>query len=216
MFAFFLVEPLDDLHRRQHFGDHCPDIGDAVLAGARDLAQAPPEQRDRDNDGGDQQEQPHGQAGDQPEQIGRAPDRHQRIAQRDRDSGADHLFDQRGVAGHAAGNFLGTVLFIEPRRQAQQVFLHAQADVGDHALAQPADEIEPHRSARGKHGDDHQQIAEPAAHVLGRRPFGKAAVDHHLEARGDRQRRRRSDEQREDGERDMAGIARARLPYHAQ
>ncbi len=107
--APFLTEGLDDLHRRQHFGHHRADIGDPVLAGARDIAQAAPENGDRQDDRRNDQDQADGQRRGEIEQIGRAADRHQQIAQGNRDRGPDHLLDHRGVAGHTAGNFLGAV-----------------------------------------------------------------------------------------------------------
>ena len=45
--ALFLAEALHDLHRREHLGDIGADIGDAILAGARDGADLAPEIDDR-------------------------------------------------------------------------------------------------------------------------------------------------------------------------
>ena len=214
MLARFLVEALDDLHRRQHFGHHRADVGHAVLAGTADRAQAASEDGDGDGDRRDDQEQAQRQAGDQREEVDRAAHRDEEIAQRDRNGGAHDLLDQRGIAGHAARNFLGAVLFVEARCQAQEVGLYPHAHVGDHAFAQPADEIEPRGRAHGEHADDQQQVLEPAADITA--VAGKAAVDHQLEACRNGQRGGRRHDQRHQRHRHVAGIFARFLEHHAQ
>ena len=94
-------------------------------------------------------------------------DAHDDVAQRDRDGGADDLFDDRGVDGQPAGDFGRAVFLEESGRQAQQIAVHREADVGDDALAEPGDEIEARRGGERHDDDQHQQIFEPARDVAG-------------------------------------------------
>ena len=125
------------------------------------------------------------QLGREDEQDDGAGDAHHDVAQRDRNGGADDLFDDGRVDRDAAGDLGRAVLLEEAGGEAQQVAVHGEADVGDDPLAEPADEIEAHRG--GERHDQHQeqQILEPAGDIAAAR---KAAVDDQLE--GDRARRR--------------------------
>ena len=55
--APLLVEGLDDLHRAEHFAGDRADVGDAVLARARDGADAAAEDGDRDDHERDAEQQ---------------------------------------------------------------------------------------------------------------------------------------------------------------
>jgi hypothetical protein len=92
-------------------------------------------------------------------------DAHDDVAQRDRHGGADDLLDDRRVDRDPRGDLGRAVLLEEAGRQAQQVAVHGEADVGDGALAEPRDEIEADRG--GERHDDHQQqqIFEPAGDI---------------------------------------------------
>ncbi len=70
------------------------------------------------------------------------------LRKRDRDGGADDLFDDGGVDRDAAGDFGRPVLLEEAGSEAQQVAVHGKADVGDDPLADPGDEIESDRRWR--------------------------------------------------------------------
>ena len=216
MLAAFLVETLNDLHGREHFGDHRADIGHPILAGARHLAQPPSEYGYGNNDCGDEQEQPHGEPRHQPEQIGRPADRHEKITKRNRYGCAHHLLDQRRIAGHPAGDFFRAVLFIETRRQSQQIFLHTQPNVGDNAFTQPAHEIEPHGRANGQNAHDHEKILKPARDVARVGTIGEAAIDHQLEACRNGERRGGGNAQSNQSQRDVAGIIGAGTINHPQ
>ena len=63
------------------------------------------------------------------------------------------------------GDLGRAVLLEEAGRQAQQVAVHGEADVGDGPLAEPRDEIEADRGGERHHADQHQQIFEPARDV---------------------------------------------------
>ena len=102
-----------------------------------------------------------------------------------------------------AGDLGRAVLLEEAGRQAQQVAVHREADVGDDALAEPGDEIEAARGGERQHDDEHQQIFEPAGDLAGVAARGEAAVDDQLEGVGDAERRGGGDQQRERGGGDM-------------
>ena len=216
LFALFLIERLDDFHRAQSFGYDRADVSHAVLARTRDIPHPAAEKHDRPDDQRNAEQQAHGQLGGEVEQIDRAADRHQDIAKRDRHRGPDNNFDQAGIGGHPAGDFLGTVLFIESGRQQQQVLLHLAADIRDHAFPQPADKIEPQRGANGQNTDDQQQISEPAPDFIGVAARGKTIIDDQLEPGRDRQRRTRSDQQRDKGHGHLARIFGRFCPDHLE
>ena len=66
------------------------------------------------------------------------------------------------------GDFGRPVLLEESGRQAQQVAVHGEADVGDGALAEPGDEIETDRGRERHDADEQQEIFEPARDVAAR------------------------------------------------
>jgi hypothetical protein len=214
--AMLLVEGLDDLARPQHFGDQRADLGHAVLAGARDGAQAAAEPDDRQHDEDDARDQPQGQRRLEVEQVARPADRHDRVAQCDRNGRADDLLDQRGVGGHPRGYLPRAVFLEEAGREAQEVALHRQADVGDDALAQPGHGIEPYRRAQRQDDDNYQQVLEPAADVARIATAREAAVDDQAKARRDRQGRRGRHQQRQGCGQHPAGIGHCRSPDHPE
>src|SRR3546814_3443152 len=57
-------------------------------------------------------------------------------------------------SGHARGDFGRAIFLEETGGEAQQVALHRLADVGDGALAEPADEIEAQRGREGERDAD--------------------------------------------------------------
>ncbi len=88
---------------------------------------------------------------------------------------------------------LGWAIFLEKAgRQAQQVAMHREADVGDRPLAEPRDEIKTDRCSEGHHADEHEQIFEPARDVAcAARAWGEPFVDDQLERIGHTRRRAR-------------------------
>ncbi len=110
--ALFLPERLDDLHRAQHFGGESANIGDAILRSARETAHAAAEQDQRQQHQRYDDDHEPGELGAQHEQIGDAADQREDVAQRDRDGGADHLLDQRGIRGKPGGD-LGRAILLE-------------------------------------------------------------------------------------------------------
>ena len=190
--AALLVERLDDLHRAEHFAGDRADVGDAVLALGRYGADLAPEDDDRDDDERNAEQHHPGELGREEEQDDDAGDRHDDVAQRDRHGGADDLFDDRRVDGQPAGD-LGRAVFLEVTgREAEQIAVHREADVGDDALAEPGDEVEARRG--GDRHDHHQdeEVLEPRRDVAA---APEAAVDDQLEGIRHARGRRRCDEQ---------------------
>src|SRR3546814_6165624 len=68
-FARLLTERLHDLHRPHLFGGGRADVGDAVLAGPRDILEPPAEQHDRQDDDRDAEEDARGELWRQAEQL---------------------------------------------------------------------------------------------------------------------------------------------------
>src|SRR3546814_20162226 len=93
--------------------------------------------------------------------------------------GAHDLLDDRGIRGHARGDFGRAVFLEETGGEAQQVALHRLADVGDGALAEPADEIEAQRGREGERDADGVETPERRSDIAA--AGDEAAVDHFLE-----------------------------------
>ena len=214
--TLFLIECLHHLHRTEHFGHHCADIGDPVLTATRNIAQPPPEPDNRQYDQGDGNEQLRGQPGRKVKQIGSADHADQQIAQRHRYGGADHHFDQRGVRCHARGNFGRAVRFKEAGRHSQQIGLNLLADIADHALAEPRDVIKPERGADAKDDDHHQHQFEGVINFRNLRFRRETFVDNFLEPARDIACRRRCGDQCGQGDRQMSRIIKCLAPDHPQ
>src|SRR3546814_20981569 len=91
---------------------------------------------------------------------------------------------------------------------------HRLADVGDGALAEPADEIEAQRGREGERDADGVEKPEMRCDIAA--AGDEAAVDHFLELIGDRERCERRDTERDRGDHQLQRIAAGLLPYHAQ
>ena len=165
--AALLVERLDDLHRAEHLAGDGADVGDAVLAADRHRAQAAAEQGDRHDHEGDAEQHHARQLGGEEEQDHGAGQAHHEVAQRDRQGGADDLFDDRGVDRQPAGDLGRAILLEEAGREAQQVAVHREANVGDDPLAEPRDEVEARRGGERHDDDQRQQDVEPAGDIAG-------------------------------------------------
>ena len=211
--ALLLAKGLDDLHCAQDFGRGAADVGQPVLAGARQGPHAPAKADQHQQDDGNAQQQQAGQLGRQREEIGEAADGGHHVAQRHRHGGADHLFDDRGVGRQARRDFGRAIFLEEARRLAQQIGLRGAANVGDDAFAEPGHEIEAQRAGDREHQHDQQQIFEPAADVAAAH---EPLVDHQAEAVGDGQRRGGGDDERQQRAGDPAGIAAREAPQHRQ
>src|SRR5205823_5347686 len=83
-------------------------------------------------------------------------------AKRDRHCGADDLLDDRGVDGDARRDLGRTVFLEETGRQAQQIAMHGETDIGDCALAEPRDVVVADGGRDRQYADEKQEIFEPA------------------------------------------------------
>jgi hypothetical protein len=139
-------EGLHGLHRVERFARARAGVGDAVLAAAAQGAHPAPEQDERHHDEqhGADHERRQLQAGHEHQRE--AADEHDGIAHGDGRGRADDGLDERRVRGEPRQHFAGARHFEEGRRQPDHVIEHGLADVGDHALAQPGDEIEAPRN----------------------------------------------------------------------
>src|SRR3546814_20996161 len=90
------------------------------------------------------------------------------------------------------------------------VALHRLADVGDGALAEPADEIEAQRGREGERDADGVEKPEMRCDIAA--AGDEAAVDHFLELIGDRERCERRDTERDRGDQQLRRIAAGMLP----
>ena len=210
--AVFLGKGLDDLDGAEHLGDHRTDAGDAILAGFRHVADPAPEPDDRQDGDRDDQQHQRSQFRRLDRHIGDATDAHHGVAQRHRGARRDDLFDDCGVAGQPRGNLGGAVFFKEHRIEGQQMRLYGLAQIGDDALADPADEIEPERRGDAHQHDDAEHAPEIRGDRAGVRALGKAVVDDQLQPLRDRQRGQRRDDQRGQRGGNLAGIGPGKAP----
>ena len=90
------------------------------------------------------------------DQQRKAADQEQEVAQRLRQAGADHRLDHRGVGGQPREHLAGAGQLEEAGRQAGDVRVDLGAQVGDHPLAQPRDQVGA-REGRGREHHDHDQ-----------------------------------------------------------
>ena len=111
------LKRLDDLHRAKHFAGIVADIGDAILAARRTGA----DRAAQNSIGPSTKGMP---AGSAERQLGRemnrmtsAGDAHDEVAQRDRQGGADDLFDDRRIDGQPRGDLRRAIFFEEARRR---------------------------------------------------------------------------------------------------
>ena len=142
------VEGLDRAHRPQGFVHMGRYVGDTVLRQPRQPADPAAVDQDRCQDQRDHQ-------GDQPGQPRRGDDQHHRAAgeqeqvpQEDRDGRADHHLEDRGVGGQPADDLAGLGSLEEPGGEADHPVVDVAPQVGDHPLADPADQEETGRSWR--------------------------------------------------------------------
>ena len=194
----------DRVHR---FLDVAADIGDAVLGRARQPSHPAPEYDNRQHHQRHQNEHNGGQfhAGDR--QHHRAADEHQHVAQGDRRARAHHHLEQGGVGGQAGENFSGLGGLEKTRRQTDHMVIYVAADIGDHALADPRNEIETGIGCRREH-QNHAEKRQQRAVEQGRVAGGEALVDEISQADAERQNRRRGDGQGEDRAEDTPMIRR--------
>ncbi len=180
---------LHGAHRAQGFVGQRVGVGDAVLAGARDLLQAATAEHDRQHRqrDADQRERREPRAGD--EQHRDAAEHRDHAAQRDRHAGADHAAQQFGIGGQARDQLAAAVAVVEAGVERDQVRVQALAQVGDHALAEQRHEEEARRGGKRQHQRDGEQQQEGAVDGAAA-ALREALVDHRAERDGQAQRGR--------------------------
>src|SRR3546814_12790067 len=95
-----------------------------------------------------------------------------------------------------SSDLFGRAIFLEETGgEAQQVALHRLADVGDGALAEPADEIEAQRGREGERDADGVEKPEMRCDIAA--AGDEDAVDQFLELIGDRERVERGHTERD-------------------
>jgi hypothetical protein len=186
------------------------DVGDAVLAGARQTPHAAAEDEDG-NEGRGHAEQDEGgelPAGD--EQHHRRAHHHQRVAHEHRDAEADHLLQERGVVGQARDHVAGALGLEERRVETEDVVEHRLAQVGDDALAGAHHQVEAEPGGDREHPGDADHRRQRLVEQL-RRAAAEAGIDDVLEALTERQHAARGDEQRQRREGDAPLVRQEKL-----
>ena len=133
---------------------------DAILRGARQAAHAPADRDDRYDHQRHHDQHQSGQLGVGDDQQREAADQQKDVAQRLRQTGADHRLDHRGVAGQAREHLAGARRLEERGRQADHPIVHLLAQIGDHPLAEPRDQIGARERGCGEHHDHDQRRLE--------------------------------------------------------
>ena len=157
-----VAEGLDGANGVQHLVHIGPDIGDAVLAGA---GQAPhpmaDEPQGQDHQGRAEQDQP-GQVRAGQGQHDHPAHHQEQGAQGHGQGGADHGLEQGGVRGQAGDDLAGAGGLEEAYIQAQHPIEDRLAQIRDHPLADPGEQIGAHHDGYG-HGPDHAQEEQQGA-----------------------------------------------------
>ena len=203
--AILLGEGLHGAHRVERLAAFRHHVGHARLRLARQRPHLAAEQDDR-HDG----ERHHGQRQQRELGIGDdqhddAADAHQRVAQRHRGRGADHLLDELGV-GRDPAHDVARALDLEPGRpQPHDMGEQVAAQVADDPLAQPRHEVEARARGDRQHDGDGQQRGQRVVQDVGP-ALGEAAVDQGPQAGAEGQHRAGRDQERQQRQRHPAAI----------
>ena len=205
----------DRIQRFVHIG---ADVGDAVLAFARQAAHTPAEKDDRQQHQRYDQQHQSGQLGRGDHQQGQAADEQQNVAQGDRDRTADHDLQNRGVGGQAGQNLAGPVDLEISRREGDNPVEDGTAHIRHHPLADPGDQKKAGVGGAGEHYNhtqQHQYGLVEQCRVAGR----EALVHQHAQALAQRQHRAGGHDQRCRGQTHLQAIGPHEAPQrceHAQ
>ena len=196
------------LHRAdlvQRLVDIRTDVADAVLARARELLHAAPEQDNRHDDERHtgQHEQRELDARDR--QHHETSEQQQEVAHRHRGARSDDCLEHRSVVGETRNDLARARGFEPARRQPQQMVEDRAAKIGGDAFSDPRDEVEA-RERRDRHHDDDDQHQGQRAIELGGVAGAEAAVDDPFQPLADRKHRARGDEQCDCRCRDLPSI----------
>ena len=200
------------LHHRngiEHFGGNRAGVGHAVLAGARELAHAPPEPHRRRDDEQQRSKHLHHQVRVGDHQHAQRAHAHDRVAQAHAERRAHHRLHQRGVAGQPRQHLAGLRGLKKLRALPHHMRIHRIADVGRDPLAQPADGVEaPGRKKpqRGGHAEQLEKMGAQRHQLLALVSRVHAAVDQAPQRQGKHQRRHRRHDQEKHRQPDAARI----------
>ena len=187
-FAGFLRVALHDGNGVEHLGGDGAGVGDAVLAGAAELAHAAAEvqRRQHDQHQDAQHLRHHQRVGD--DQHHHRAEAHHRVAQAHRQAGADDALHQRRVGGQPGEHFAGLRRLEELGALAHDVGVDGVAQVGGDALAEPAHHVEARGREHAQGGADCEQRQEmfaqrhhPLARVGGDEPLVDQRAQRHRE-----------------------------------
>ena len=183
--AILLTERLDDLHRAQRFDAIAPTSAIRSWLDAREIAD--PAARStigRTITGMPSSSMP-ASLGDEDEQIDHAANAGEHVAQRDRDGGADDLLDDRGVRVIREAISDGRFSSKKPGARASRLALHrARMSATTARRARRRNRSAPRSRSPAHRRSSADNRTTPNAPSS--RAAGEAAVDHALEAIGDR------------------------------
>ena len=207
--ALFLRVALHHGDGVQDLGGNRARIGHPVLAGARKLANAPPEVERG-------QHHQHQDAHHLRHHIGVGDDEHQHraqahhgVAQAHRQARADDGLHERGVGRQAAEHFAGLRGLEELWALRHHVRIDGVAQVCGDAFAEPGDHVEARGREHAERRADGKQLEEMFAqghHPLAGVGSDEALVDQGLERDGKDERAHRSEHEEQYGQRDAAVV----------
>ena len=164
-------EGLDGADRVERLLAMRRDVGHAILARARQAADAAAEENDGEHHDGHDQEHQAGEPGARDEEKRRPAEEQEHVPQRHRDRGTDHHLQQRGVRGQPRQHFAHPRGLEEGGAEPEQSLEDRPPHVGDHALADPGDQVEP-PERRGRQKRDNDE--EPGKRAVQQRPVAGA------------------------------------------
>ena len=171
-------------------------VGEAVLAGARELLHAPAEHQDRQHHGGDHQRGQPGQRRCGPHHHGARADQHHRAAQRHRHAGTDQRLHHFGVGAEARQQLADAAALEEAHVEADHLRIKRLPQRGQRPLAEQGDaEV----ARRGGHGEHHGHAEQGDEGLVDHRLAGmpEAAVDDVAKGQWQRQRGARGDAEKQ-------------------
>ena len=137
--------------------------------------------QDRRNHQRKSQQDDAGQLGVGDKQKNQPADKHQRVAQRDGDGGANHRLQYGGVSRKPGLNLQGPVLFKEAGREIDQVIEYPFANICHHPFANPGHQVESGKRTKGQAEYQHEKQADGFGEVV-RRLRGQALIDQNAQA----------------------------------
>ena len=139
--AALLREHAHDAHARQRLLQVGGDLGDLLARGAVGVGADDPEGDRADAEHGEDEEGQQRELPVEPEQDAGGAEQRERGAEQRHDPVGDELVERLHVVGQARDDHAGLAARVEADRERLQVREQLQAQVLQHALADPADEV---------------------------------------------------------------------------